>query len=325
MGLADGYNFATQVDYYPCASPNPLIWAATFAPAVAPAFLEFLSFGCRDMLKFRAGIGAPCGRAMKAQVKKFTPPALTSTVGNLMKFERTVSTAGFWGLIADLATDTTMRWLTLAYTFNECTLFTDDAHWQYAPTAAHAVLPNIEYAIAGNIINLQGNPLWARPEGAIVPDGFYFQGNFEAEAQSLISGARIGIATWIRKIQAGTYDYPANVYSPGYPGQNAVGQYMFSTHTPNRGTPTEYRMMIRVNELALVWIKAGVMAVTNTPPVNWAMSPLACLRDLTVTRQENPAGRNRSSPQNALDKAIFAALPKIPNRGRPGGMPRSKK
>lgn len=325
MGLQDGYNFATQVDFYPCASPNPLIWMATFAPAVAPAFLDFISFGCRDILKFRAGIGLPCGRAMKAQVTKSIPPSLVSTVGNLMKFEHAFSTIGFWGLVVDLATDTTMRWLTLAYQFNGCTLFADDAHWQYSATAAHAVLPNVEYNIAGNVTNLQGNPLWARPEGALVPEGFYFQGNFSAEGQSLISGARIGMKTWIRKVDHGTYDYPANVYSPGYPDQNAVGHYMFSSHQPQRGHPAQYQMMIMVDQLALVWIKDGAMAVTNTPPVNWALSPLSCLRDLTVGRQDNPAGRNRSSPQNILSKALNAALPKLPRRGPPGGMPRSKK
>jgi len=285
MGLQDGYNFATQVSAYPCADPSPIIWAASFGPAIAPALLDFAAFGCRDILKFRLGIGGPCGRAMKAQVAGAIPPALTQSVGNLMKFEHLFSKFGFYGLIADLASDTAMRWVTLAYTFNGCTLFTGDAHWQLEPTAAHAVLPNRPYELAGNVVNLQGDPLKARSEGALVPPGYYLQSNFTAEAQSLVTGARIGIKTWMRKDDGRIYDYDAIVHAPGYPDQNATSSYMLSNHQPQQNRTAHYIMMGEVTELALIWVREGAFAVTNTPPVNWALSPLSCFRDLTVTRQ----------------------------------------
>lgn len=325
MGFQDAYNLAKQLAVYPCAQPTPVIYLATFFPAIAPALIEFASFGCRDILKFRLGIGAPCGRIIKNQVAKATPPKLVNAVGNFMKFERALSTGGFWWMIADLAADTTVRWSTLAYRMAECQIALDAATWDYQPFAPDVLFAGVPKPLAGRIENYRGTPGLAGITGATVPEGWHLQLNFDVDYHSLFHHFYPTVKLWIQQLGGTPYDFPANVYgNSAYAFSNAAGHYQLQTQNHATGA-RQYVMYGLADVDTVITGLTGHASVTALPPMELYLSPLTCWKNLNLSHQEDPAGRNRKGKQPNILDPFLKQIPKTPTRGRPGGMPRSKK
>lgn len=319
---AQNWNVLKSLAAFPCAEPSPLIFAATFLPAVAPALIEYASFGCRDIMKFRLGKGTPCGRKMAAQVAKAIPPQWTDAVSKTMKFEARFSLAGQIFLIADLVGDTLARWDTLAYQMSGCpnanNITTYDLVWQHAT----AILPNVPTPVGGAIVNVHGNPLLTWPNGALVPPGWYMQASFELEARSLFSQQSIQLLTWISQEGGGGYDFPANKYPRGSPGQNKTGHYYMTTQNTHSSGNALYVFRAMSDITAVVTEFKASINISEFPPSDWSLSPLGCLRDLNIEHVENPTGNNRRARYPGLvEKAIGAVLPK-PVHGPPKGKPR---
>lgn len=325
MSFSSNYNFITGLQAYGCSNPTPEMWATTFIPAVAPALIEFAGFGCRDIMKFRLGIGAPCGRALKAQVAKATPPKLAQGAGNLLKFEAQFSHAGFWFMIADLALDTAARWASLAYQFTDCGILKNQASWKYSPLAPAFMPAGVARPVAGNIVNYQGDFGHATIVGAVAPAGWYFQGSFQVETQVLFSNLPGAVETWIEEKNGSSFDWPANVFNPSYFQDEVQGGYMLSTQNLHGVRPTEYIMWARCEKDSFLLLTDGNMSVSELPPLQLYLSPLDCWKANSADRREDPRGANKRGKQpNVLDPWL-KQLPKVPRRGPRGGMPRGKK
>lgn len=325
MSAKNNWNVLTSLAAFPCAEPSPLIFAATFIPAVAPALLEYATFGCRDVLKFRLGRGVPCGRQMSAQVVKAIPPAFADAVGKLLKFEARFSLAGQIFMIADLVGDTLARWDTLAYQMAGCPNANNITTYDIVYGSAEAVLPNIPTPIGGTITNVHGDPRLTWPNGAIVPPGWYAQMSFELEAQPLFAGTTSTLQMWIKDESGPGYDFPATKYPAGYPGQSKTGRLMMTTQNSfgNRSKFYTFQAMASATMITTD-LKASVQ-ISEFPPTDWSMNALGCLRDLDAEHIPDPLKTNRKTNYpTVLDKAIAAVLPK-PVHGPPGGKPRSKK
>lgn len=324
MGFLKTYNIVETLAAFPCAQPDPVLIALTFLPAVTPALLEWVSFGCRDVMKFRLGKGVPCGRAMRAQVAKIIPPKYVNAVEKLLKWEHQFSYAGQMFLLADLASDTIARWDTLAYQLNGCPDANNIANWQIEYSAAEALAPNIPTAIGGGIINQSGPLGIAWPTGAVVPAGWYVQGNFDVQARAIFGNQSVGLTTWIERIGGGTYDFPANRYPKGYPGGTARGGYTMQTQNTDNSLSGNYVMMAMSDVLALTTDLTATWSASAFPIADWALNPLGCLRDLGIEHIENPANRNPQSRNPGIIDKWFADIAPQPVRGPPGGKPRSK-
>jgi hypothetical protein len=321
---AYNWNVLTSLAAFPCAEPSPLIFAATFIPAVAPALLEYATFGCRDVLKFRLGRGTPCGRKMAAQVVKAIPPAFADGVGKLLKFEARFSLAGQIFMIADLVGDTLARWDTLAYQMSGCPDANNITTYDLVYSHAIAVLPNIPTAIGGAITNVHGDSRLTWPNGCIVPPGWYAQMSYELEAQPLFAETNSSLQMWIRDESASGYDFPATKYPAGYPGQSKTGQLTqtIQNSVGNRSKFYSFQAMATATMITTDF-KASVQ-ISEFPPTDWSLNALGCLRNLDVEHVPDPLGTNRKANYPTLvDKAFRAVLPK-PVHGPPGGKPRKK-
>lgn len=325
MTFSNNWNFITQVAAYPCAEPSPAIYAATFLPAIAPALIEFVSFGCRDILKFKLGIGAPCGRAAKAGWKKAVPPKVFDLAGKIMKFEHAFSTAGFWWMIADLTLDSAARWTSLAYKLNGCVLLAESANWSWEPLAPKVLFAGVPSSVAGRIVGYNGDPGHASIVSAICPEDWYVQINFEIDGHPLFTNGRPELTTWISSNAFGTFDFPGTRYDKGYPGQSLRGSGMHTGQNPRAAGSTEYIMMALADETSVITELHGHGSVSATPPLELYLDPLNCWKDLLAHTQENPAGRNRKGRQPNILDPFLAGIPPVPRRGPPGGKPRSKK
>lgn len=324
MSFSKTYNITQSLAAFPCAQPDPVIMALTFLPAVAPALMEWVSFGCRDILKFRLGKGAPCGRAMKAQVAKAIPPKWVDTVSKVMKWEHRFSYAGQMFLLADLASDTVARWSTLAYQLSGCPDANNIKTWDIEPSGPAGLLPGVPTSVGGVIRNEQGPPGIAFPTGAVVPSGWYLQAHFEVKATARATGQSTGLTTWLRRTSGGGYDYPGNHYTPGYFNTATIGYVTMETQNTDPTGSAAYAMYAMADELAFATEVKGHFSASPFPTSDWALSPMGCLRDLGVEHVPNPANRNaRARSPSIVPNFIADFLPK-PVHGPPGGMPRSK-
>lgn len=325
MGVLEAYNLATTLAAYPCAEPSPVIYAATFIPAIAPALIEFASFGCRDILKFRAGVNTPCGRMIKGQFKAASPPKWWDAGQKLMKFERAASTAGFWFMIVDLAAETTVRWSTLAYKMAECPIALNQASWTWEPFFEDVLFPGVPKPVAGAVTGYSGQPGHATIVSAIAPEGWYVQLNFHVEYRPFPGHPPGTVTFWVQESGGTPYDFPGQQYGTAhYPWQRGSGGYQLKTQNHDHGA-RQYTMYALASERTIIAGASGHGAVSELPPMNLFLSPLNCWKDAFNETVPDPAGRNRKQqPKNILSPIFNAVTPK-PVRGRPGGMPRSKK
>jgi hypothetical protein len=325
MGLLQTQNFLTDLSAYGCADPGITIWAATFIPAVAPAIVEFVSFGCRDIIKFRAGVGAPCGRMIKADVKKALTPKLFKAAGNMMKFDRVASEGGFWFMIIDLASDSIMRWNTLAYRYADCPIAGEQASWGYEPFFEDVLFAGVPKPLAGRIVDYQGEFGHATITGAVCPTSWHFQANFSTDWRPFPGHPPGNVTLWIQASGNGNYDFPGKQFGWDHYGwQNGEGAYGLKNQA--HGTrSTAYTMYALAEQQTIISGAYGNMSVSKLDPMNVYLSPLNCWRGTENPDVPDPAGRNRKKkPANMLSPIFNPVTPK-PVRGRPGGMPRSKK
>jgi hypothetical protein len=325
MSFTGTWNLIKQIQAYPCAEPDPVIYFVTFAPAVAPALIDFVSYGCRDIVKFKAGVGQPCGRIFKALAKQSYGPAAVDSIHNILKFTRPIEAGLFWWFVADLASDTLARWVTLAYQLNGCNIEGETASFQHSWIPQGATGAGSPHPVIGNVVNYQGAPgLWTH-SGCIVPPGWYWQGSFDCQVHPVFSNQNTGLKTWLQVSSPGSYDYPANTYGPGYDGGSRTGHYTAGGQNTSHTALRTVSMWCQTEQQSFIDDVKGYWTVSKLPITNSALSILSCFRDLTVSSTPDPAGRNRQGRQPTI---FDGWLPKIPrpnlNRGPPGGKPRSK-
>lgn len=326
MSFTNTWNLIKQIEAYPCAQPSPLIYFVTFFPAVTPALIDFISYGCRDIVKFKAGTGQPCGRIFKANAAKMYGPQNVDMLHNILKFTMPLEKALFWWFVADLASDTLARWETLAYQLNDCPDALEQASFQHSWIPQGATAAGIPHPVIGNVHSYTGVPNLATNGGCIVPAGWHWQGSFDARVHPVFSGQYSGLRTWVRESGGGSFDHAANGYGAGYAGSGVRGHYTVSGQNTNSSLSKTVQMWCETDQQCFIDDVEGYWTVSQSPIADWALSPLSCFRDFTVQRIDDPAGRNRKGRQPTI---FDPWLPKIPrpnlDRGPPGGKPRSKK
>ncbi len=320
------YNWNTMktLAAFPCAEPDPIIIALTFLPAVAPALLEYVSFGCRDIMKFRLGKGTPCGRQMRLGVQAAIPPKYSSTVNNLLKWEHRFSVAGQIFLIADLVGDTLARWDTLAYQLSGCPDALNIKTWDTKPRGFGALVAGHPTPVGGFVDNERGPLGIAWPTGAIVPEGWYWQTHFSLEVRPFLGGQPPTLTTWIHAHGGGGYDFPGNQFTPGYPGLAKTGHYDMTTHNSAGGGSQQYTYMAMTDTDAVGFNFNATSQCSPFPPASFSMNPLGCLRDLEITNVPDPAGNNRRAYYPLVIDKLIKAGGGTPIHGPPRGKPREK-
>jgi len=324
MSFERQYNVVKQIIAFPCADPGPIIWAATFLPAITPSLLEYISFGCRDMLKLRLGREAPCGRVLKAQVQNAIPPAWKNATNTLLKWEGRVSLLGQILMIIDLAGKADVRWTSMAYRMSGCPYLQQGSSWNWKFQAAEALAPGVPTPIGGTIVDEMGEPGYSWPTGAIVPSGWYANLHFRINAVSLHGGHPVALHMWVRANSPGQYDFPSSDFAKPYPGFVSTGEYALTLQNQRTTGPRQYTLMAMSDELALTTDMSGSAAVSPIDPINDALSPLSCLRQLVSGTTPNPAGTNPTRKQPTILDPYLPKPVKRPPRGPPGGLPRPK-
>lgn len=302
MSMTRNYNFIKEIAAFPCAQPNPIIWFVTFAPAVAPALIEFISYGCRDIVKFRAGVGTPCGRLLKGAARAGWSPQALNAARTFFKFSLPLERALFWWFVADLASDTAARWTSLAYQLSGCDPAKEGASWEYDGAPPGTLLPDDPTIVAGFLRNVQGRPGVAWPTGALCPAGWYLQLAFTVTLKPFLMDGQITPHTWLHSNLGTGYDFPAQSYPKGYPGQSISLSYVMQTKNPSDTGPTLFTMYAMTDRMAQITNLTGAGHASPLPVLDWSLSPLGCLRDLGIADTPNPAGRN---PPASRQPTIF--------------------
>lgn len=325
MGILSNWNYMAQIEAYPCAAPGALIYITTLAPAVTPALVDFVSWGCRDIVKFKAGVGQPCGRMFKAAAKKTFGPDLVDNAHKLLRFTRPVEAGLFWWFVIDLASDSLARWDSLAYQMSGCDLPDDTASWDHSWIPQGGMSANVPKPIIGNVVNHHGKEGYAASFGAVVPSGYYWQGSFTVRAHPLFSTVASNLSVWVRTVRIAGFDYTANTYPAGYPGAQKSGHYSISGQAKDVGLTTLVQMWAMSDQHSIIDDVEGHWTVSRLPILDWTLNPLSCFKDHSATQTPDVAGRNkRGSFASAVPPGErgpgFRALP----RGPTGGKPRSK-
>lgn len=325
MSFSNTYNLVEKFAAFPCAEPDGLILAFTFLPAAAPAMLEWITFSCRDVVKFRLGRDTPCGRALKGNVFKAIPPKYVNAAQKLLMFEGKFSFAGQMWLLADLASDTIARWTTLSYQISGCPDALNIASWDIEYLSPEGLLPGVPSVISGRVVNDRNALGKAWPSGAIVPPGWYASGYFELDVRPVFGDAVTGLSTWIRREDFHSYDYAANHVAPGYRGQGAKSVYHLEVQNTDMHNPHQLVMMAMTDAWCLTTgLKASWMAAPF-PLTSSMIRPLSCLDGLFNSHIEDPAGQNQRGRRPTLIPRWLGPDVAKPVRGPPGGKPRSKK
>lgn len=325
MSFTNTWNLVKQIHAYPCAQPDPIIYFVTFAPAVAPALIDFISYGCRDIVKFKAGIGQPCGRAFKAGAVKAFGPSVVDGANKILKFTRPIEAGLFWWFVADLASDTLARWETLAYQLNGCVELEETASFQHEWIPQGATEGGVPHPVIGNVVNYTGKPFLSTSGGCNVPKGWYYQGSFDVKVHPVFSGQFSGVQTWLRIQGAGGHDFPANSYGAGYGGDGVSGHYTMSGQNTNEHNSQVVQMWIKTDVQCFIDDIKGYWTVSQLPPTDWTLSPLSCFRNLLVNSVPDPAGRNRKGHQPSMVEKWLGQIAEAgPDHGPPGGLPRKK-
>lgn len=325
MGFSNSWNIIKQFAAFPCAEPDPVIIALTFLPAVAPALLEYVSFGCRDIMKFKLGKGAPCGRALAANLKKAVPPKTMDNLNKVLKWEHRFSVAGQIFLIADLEAETIARWTTMAYQLSGCPSALAGAFWQWEWDSPAGLIANVPSAVGGRIINETGTPGISHPTGANAPADWHTQIEFQVTAIPVFGGQPISVDVWVREGGAIGFDFTANHYPPGYPGAGKTAHYLMQAQNGKIVGVQQYTMYARSDVDCIITEMSGSASCTPYSPLDAFLKPLSCLQGGFPEHLEDPRGTNRRSKQPNLIQKVTGAIAGGVQRGPPGGKPRSKK
>lgn len=325
MGFRNDWNVITQFAAFPCAEPNPIIIAVTLLPAAVPALLEYISFGCRDIMKFKLGKGAPCGRALAANLFKAVPPKYVDDLNRILKWEHRFSVAGQIFMIADLEAETIARWTTMAYQLSGCSYALAGAFWQWEYDSPFSLRAGVATVVGGRIINETGTPGISHPTGANAPAGWHTQIEFQVTAIPVFGGQPVSVDIWVREGGAIGFDFPANHYPPGYPGTSQTAHYLTQAQNGKNLGVQQYTMYARSSVDAVCSEMSGSANCTPYSQTEAFLKPLSCLQGGFPEHIDDPQGTNRRARQPNLIAAVTKAIAGGVQRGPPGGKPRSKK
>lgn len=134
MGLRRDMNYVKRIAKTPCQNNSVSIYLQTGLRAATPVLFDFLSFGCREPLKFAAGRGqfghmfgygnvrkgAMPHRKPKIAGAAGRPPTTVAGGTALWKLVGLGDRAAYYWFLAELAKDFTLNWTSLMYQENKC-------------------------------------------------------------------------------------------------------------------------------------------------------------------------------------------------------------
>lgn len=120
MGTIKNLGYIKKVAYFPCATPDPVLFLEAAGKAAGIAIMEAATFSCLDIVKMRAGISPWHSRGLRALVRGVNPPALQSEVNGLYKFIIPVEKALFFMFVVDVATGFIANWHSQVFKLGAC-------------------------------------------------------------------------------------------------------------------------------------------------------------------------------------------------------------
>lgn len=282
MGVLNNINYLKEVQYFPCADPDPLILITTALEAGAPTLLEFYSWGCRDILKLRAGYSNFCGRKYRAIVAKWHPPGFIDKLHKSYGFFVPIDKLLYGWLIADLTSGFLAKWTSLAYAAQGCIPDPTTQQWTGSPQIPQGILANHETGIVYRISQIGTGGGFVSPTAASVPAGWYISITFSVKVEPLFAGQGVNVNTWLQPIAGSGAHIAEQSFSPPYfgGGTRARGKAYFQT--PDTGFAHGYEWRIHVDKTCFIVAGDLQVIISPLPILNYGLQPLSCLgKDVT--------------------------------------------
>lgn len=282
MGTVNNINYLKEVQYFPCADPSPLILITTALEAGAPTLLEFYSWGCRDILKLRAGYSNFCGRGFRAIVAKWHPPGFIDKLHKFYEFFGPVDKLLYGFLIADLQSSFLAKWTSLAYAAQGC--IPDPTTQQTTGTAQipQGILANHETGIVYRLTTIGGSGGVVRPTSVTIPDGWYVSITWSVHVDPLFADQGVTVHTWLQSVTGTHHHIAEQEFEPPWFGSGTRARGKAYFQTPGFGFAHSYEWRIVVDKTAFITSGDLQVIISPLPILNYGLEPLSCLgKDVT--------------------------------------------
>jgi hypothetical protein len=195
MSVLSNLGYVASATYFPCASPRSVIVIQAAAKAAGITLLQAVTFGCRDIVKLRAGISPWHTRGMRALVNGAIKPSESGDAGKLLKFLAPAEKAFFFYFVVDLTVGFAANWQSQIFQMGacqgqntHCTWSGDLASW--VEPAPQAWTP-IAYQSGFNPPSCQ----FGGTIGFLVPANYYYSAYFSMKPRPIFAGQPVGECT----------------------------------------------------------------------------------------------------------------------------------
>jgi hypothetical protein len=276
MGVLANLNFIKEAAFFPCASPAPVLVMEAAAKAAFPVLLSAITFGCRDIVKMRAGISPWHARGMRALIEGAVKGQPIGEAGKLLKFTIPVEKALFFFFVVDLTLDFLARWQSQMFQLGACGPASQQCNFSgtadVSVCAGNDVWAPISFsptAIVGDCRGVVGSQ-W------VVDSHDYWQATFDITPKPIIHDQPIGhVQTRIHQRAGIAYNFPAHIEEPGWFGNPVVGGYMASGEN-ERHTAQIFEAQFSTDVPSIVESGSIYITRSNRPLANQNIIPVNC-------------------------------------------------
>lgn len=172
-------NAIKTIDAIPCYQGGLWIEITTGYKAAGLALVEVLTFGCRDLLSFRAGKLPYCGMLVKPVSGRAIPGSDKTWFKKIFKVIDPIEKTFFKFFIVDVGLNFVANWMSLIYQANNCI----DRNDTYTATGENAlggrITPGAPFRIVYRKTSETGRGFLFRGSQFVVPAGWYFKCSFD--------------------------------------------------------------------------------------------------------------------------------------------------
>ncbi len=276
MGVIDNLGYISKASYYNCASPSPVLVLQAAGAAALPTLLSAVSFGCRDIVKLRAGISPWHARNMKAMVKGAILPDEVDKAQKILKYTVPVEKLLFFWFVVDLELGFFAKWQSNLFKLNACghnpKSASDTGTFASWVCPAPGVWADVNYSFSHSNPSL---PIAAAAQ-ITVPADYYWSAYFSLTPKPLFVGQPLGgFQTRLRRIFPTEVLYESPVVTPPWIGNQMTSSIHISPQK-TKGFHQSFRMEAQADHVAIGVSGSALVQVSETPIGDDDIIPVNC-------------------------------------------------
>jgi hypothetical protein len=279
MSVLGNLNYIKNASLYSCARPNMILVVEAAFESIGPVLINAVTFGCRDIVKMRAGISPWHSRAIRALVEGAIPPSQKKFAKKLLMFTIPLEKALFFYFVVDLTVDFFARWQSQIFRLGACGAPLNQSTAS-GPLATFVMpAPNgwtrISYAFTTN-----GRPFTSSTD-FIVPPGWYFSVFFSLTVKPLFNNMPCGSASIrLRELGHGSFAITSDPATPDW-FFNPIHAALHMPIMPPKNYLRQYIFEGSVDNIAIGTGGSCTVSISEQPVQQQTIIPTNCLGDGT--------------------------------------------